>query len=76
MTEVTRRTFVTPVQVFVVLADGWSCSSWVVGASRIRAVDDAWPARRVLVARRGRSRGIAVQHAAADVADVVQVGDD
>lgn len=76
MTEVTRRTSATPAQVFAVLADGWSFSNWVVEASRIRAVDDACPARHVLVERRGRSRGIAVQHAAADVADVVQVGDD
>ncbi|RJK93806.1 SRPBCC family protein [Vallicoccus soli] len=27
-----------------VLDDGWSYVSWVVGASRIRAVDAAWPA--------------------------------
>ena len=33
----------TPEQVFSVLADGWLYPSWVVGASRIRAVDDSWP---------------------------------
>jgi len=26
-----------------VLADGWSYAGWVVGASRIRAVDRTWP---------------------------------
>ncbi|GAA0929887.1 SRPBCC family protein [Pseudonocardia zijingensis] len=29
--------------VWAVLADGWRYASWVVGASRIRAVDPAWP---------------------------------
>lgn len=33
----------TPAGVFEVLADGWLYPSWVVGASRIRSVDDAWP---------------------------------
>jgi uncharacterized protein YndB with AHSA1/START domain len=34
-----------PVQaVWDVLADGWSYATWVVGASRVRDVDDAWPA--------------------------------
>lgn len=31
-------------QVWDVLADGWTYSQWVVGNSRIRAVDDDWPA--------------------------------
>ena len=26
------------------LADGWSYATWVVGASRVREVEDAWPA--------------------------------
>ncbi|MGW5454248.1 SRPBCC family protein [Nocardia sp. NPDC003979] len=30
--------------VFAVLADGWSYSGWVVGASHIRRVDKGWPA--------------------------------
>jgi len=34
----------SPERVFDVLADGWLFPSWVVGASRIRAVDDEWPA--------------------------------
>ncbi|KAA1373659.1 SRPBCC family protein [Aeromicrobium fastidiosum] len=34
----------TPDEVWSVLADGWSYALWVVGASRIRSVDEAWPA--------------------------------
>ena len=34
----------TPEDVFRVLADGWLYPSWVVGASRVRAVDESWPA--------------------------------
>jgi hypothetical protein len=30
--------------VWRVLADGWLYPSWVVGASRMRDVDDSWPA--------------------------------
>jgi len=33
----------SPHDVWKVLADGWSLASWVVGASRIRAVDPGWP---------------------------------
>jgi hypothetical protein len=29
--------------VFAVLTDGWSYAGWVVGASRVRAVDPGWP---------------------------------
>lgn len=32
-----------PEDVFRVLADGWLYPSWVVGASRMRAVDGTWP---------------------------------
>ena len=36
--------FNTPAaDVWRVIADGWLYSGWVVGASRIRAVDDTWP---------------------------------
>ncbi len=42
---VSRSTSATPDEVFAVLADGWSYATWVVGASRVRAVDAAWPAR-------------------------------
>src|SRR5579875_1240477 len=31
-------------RVWDVLADGWTYSQWVVGNSRIRAVDENWPA--------------------------------
>lgn len=34
----------TPEDVFRVLADGWLYPSWVVGASRMRDVDETWPA--------------------------------
>ena len=34
-----------PVQaVWDTLADGWSYATWVVGASRVRDVEEAWPA--------------------------------
>lgn len=33
----------TPEQVWNVLADGWLYPLWVVGASRMREVDDGWP---------------------------------
>lgn len=42
---VTVRTLrCTPEDVFRVLGDGWIFPSWVVGASRMREVDEAWPA--------------------------------
>ena len=34
-----------PHQVWEVLADGWLYPLWVVGASRMREVDDHWPAQ-------------------------------
>jgi hypothetical protein len=33
-----------PEDVFAVLADGWVYPTWVVGASRMRDVDEGWPA--------------------------------
>lgn len=33
----------TPEDVFRVLADGWLYPAWVVGASRMRDVDESWP---------------------------------
>lgn len=33
----------SPTDVFRVLGDGWVFPSWVVGASRMRAVDASWP---------------------------------
>lgn len=41
---VTRDIAAPRSQVWDVLADGWTYSQWVVGNSRIRAVDDDWPA--------------------------------
>jgi len=43
--EVTRTTSASQQQVFDVLADGWGYSGWVVGASRVRDVDPAFPER-------------------------------
>ena len=43
MSRTTRFMRCAPDDVFEVLADGWSFASWVVGAARIREVDDTWP---------------------------------
>lgn len=39
----TRVLRCAPSDVFRVLGDGWLYPGWVVGASRMRAVDSAWP---------------------------------
>jgi uncharacterized protein YndB with AHSA1/START domain len=44
MAAVTRTVAASPAEVWSVLADGWLYATWVVGASRIRAVDAGWPA--------------------------------
>lgn len=44
MASVDRVLKATPEQVWEVLCDGWLYPSWVVGASRMREVDDSWPA--------------------------------
>lgn len=44
MISITRRIEATPEQIWEVLADGWLYPLWVVGATRMRAVDDDWPA--------------------------------
>ena len=42
---VVRRTIdADPARVWAALADGWLYPSWVVGASRMRDVDESWPA--------------------------------
>lgn len=46
---VRRSTPARPEDVWRVLADGWTFASWVVGASRVRAVSAGWPARGSLV---------------------------
>jgi uncharacterized protein YndB with AHSA1/START domain len=33
----------SPQDVFDILTDGWSYATWVVGAARIRDVDEEWP---------------------------------
>lgn len=43
MSRNVRRMNCPPEAVFRVLADGWLYPSWVVGASRMRDVDAAWP---------------------------------
>ena len=44
MSTTTRTVSATPEQVWEVLADGWLYPLFVVGASRMREVDDTWPA--------------------------------
>jgi uncharacterized protein YndB with AHSA1/START domain len=44
MITVERIIKTTPQRVWDVLEDGWLYPLWVVGASRMRDVDDAWPA--------------------------------
>lgn len=44
MTEISRMFNCTPQAVFDVLTDGWTYATWVVGAARIRAVDENFPA--------------------------------
>jgi uncharacterized protein YndB with AHSA1/START domain len=44
MKPVRKDVEATPDEVWRVLADGWLYPLWVVGATRIRQVDDAWPA--------------------------------
>ena len=43
MSSTVRAMACTPDSVFEVLADAWLFPSWVVGASRMRDVDEAWP---------------------------------
>src|SRR5690349_12437363 len=43
MSTNTRVLSATPEQVWNVLSDGWLYPLWVVGATRMREVDDTWP---------------------------------
>jgi uncharacterized protein YndB with AHSA1/START domain len=43
MTELERVIPATPDDVWGVLSDGWLYAGWVVGATRIRDVDETWP---------------------------------
>lgn len=44
MNRVAQEVEATPDEVWAVLADGWLYPLWVVGATRMREVGDAWPA--------------------------------
>jgi uncharacterized protein YndB with AHSA1/START domain len=44
MISTTRPIEASCEQLWAVLSDGWLYAGWVVGASRIRAVDPNWPA--------------------------------
>ncbi len=44
MSRTTRVLACSPQDVFDILIDGWSYATWVVGAARIREVDESWPA--------------------------------
>ena len=44
MSTTSRAIAATPEQVWSVLADGWLYPLFVVGAARMREVDDTWPA--------------------------------
>ncbi len=44
MVTVRRDVEAPAASVWDVLSDGWLFPSWVVGAARMRAVDEAWPA--------------------------------
>ncbi|MFJ6132301.1 SRPBCC family protein [Janibacter terrae] len=37
-------TSASPERVWAVIEDAWTYGAWVVGASRVRSVDDSWPA--------------------------------
>ena len=41
--RVVRRVHAPADAVWAVLADGWLYANWVVGTSRVRAVDSTWP---------------------------------
>lgn len=43
MSQIETSVDVPPDQVWEVLADGWLFPLWVVGATRMRAVDEDWP---------------------------------
>jgi uncharacterized protein YndB with AHSA1/START domain len=43
VTTVDRVVNAEPADVWAVLADGWLYAQWVVGAARMREVDDTWP---------------------------------
>ena len=44
MSRTVRVVDATPEDVWAVLSDGWLYPMWVVGATRMRNVDESWPA--------------------------------
>lgn len=46
MVSITERLDAPPDAVAAVMRDGWTYAGWVVGASRVRAVDAGWPQPR------------------------------
>lgn len=44
MSVTTRTVRTTPEKVWEILSDGWLYPLWVVGATRMREVDEGWPA--------------------------------
>lgn len=49
MSTNTRVMSATPEKVWSVLSDGWLYPLWVVGASRMRDVDENWPSKGALL---------------------------
>jgi len=49
MSVTTHRAACSSADVFAVLSDGWLYGTWVVGASRVRDVDAAWPATQAAI---------------------------
>lgn len=43
-TPVRWTTAAPPERVWSVIEDGWTYAAWVVGASRVRSLDESWPA--------------------------------
>ena len=43
MASVEREVEASAAEIWAVLSDGWTYSAWVVGTSKIRSVDAAWP---------------------------------
>ncbi len=43
MASVEREVEASATEIWAVLSDGWTYSAWVVGTSKIRSVDPAWP---------------------------------
>lgn len=49
MSTNTRIMSATPEKIWSVLSDGWLYPLWVVGASRMRDVDEGWPSKGTML---------------------------